>query len=192
MLQVVTLLIDDIDIVTGCLILFFFYQSKDVNIDYLSGVLNRRGLDIKLQQMVKNSIALGKDFCAIMIDIDNFKYINDSLGHAAGDKAIKVVADNLVDIFGADSYIGRFGGDEFCVVVEDMTKAEVSKKVETFKGSITKAKRRYNWPKNVGVSCGYEEYNHGSGVDLMEFQQTIDRLMYIEKQKHHNKSLKDD
>ncbi len=92
----------------GCLILFFFYQSKDVNIDYLSGVLNRRGLDIKLQSMVKNAASSRKDFCAIMIDIDNFKDINDKLGHDAGDKTIKLIADTLVDIFGADYFIGRF------------------------------------------------------------------------------------
>ena len=170
----------------GCLILFFFYQSRDVNIDYLSGVLNRRGLDIKLQSMVKNAASSGKDFCAIMIDIDNFKDINDKLGHDAGDKAIKVIADTLVDIFGADCYIGRFGGDEFCVVVEGLSKYEVSKKIDTLNVSVARVRKKYGWPKGVGVSCGYEEYIHDSGIEATEFQQTIDRLMYIEKQKHHD------
>ena len=55
----------------GCLILFFFYQSRDVNVDYLSGLLNRRGLDIKLQEMVKNAATSGRDFTAIMVDVDN-------------------------------------------------------------------------------------------------------------------------
>ena len=170
----------------GCLILFFFYQSRDVNTDYLSGVYNRRGLDIKLQEMVKNAASSGKDFVAVMIDIDNFKDINDNLGHDAGDKAIKIMADNLVEIFGVDAYIGRFGGDEFCVVTENASKYEVSKKIEQLRAAIAKVRKKYGWPENVDISCGFEEYYHGSGMAAKDFQQTIDRLMYIEKQQHHS------
>ncbi len=169
----------------GCLILFFFYQSRDVNVDYLSGLLNRRGLDIKMQDMVKNAASTGRDFTAVMIDIDNFKEINDSLGHDAGDKAIKVVADILVDIFGENAYIGRFGGDEFCIVVEEASKYEVSKKIDILHTHVEKASRKHGWPNGVDVSCGYEEYYHASGMSAKEFQQIIDRLMYNEKQRHH-------
>lgn len=169
----------------GCLILFFFYQSRDVNVDYLSGLLNRRGLDIKMQDMVKNAASTGRDFTAVMIDIDNFKEINDSLGHDAGDKAIKVVADILVDIFGENAYIGRFGGDEFCIVVEEASKYEVSKKIDILHTHIAKASRKHGWPSGVDVSCGFEEYYHASGMSAKEFQQVIDRLMYNEKQRHH-------
>lgn len=169
----------------GCLILFFFYQSRDVNVDYLSGLLNRRGLDIKMQDMVKNAASTGRDFTAVMIDIDNFKEINDSLGHDAGDKAIKVVADILVDIFGENAYIGRFGGDEFCIVVEEASKYEVSKKIDILHTHVAKASRKHGWPSGVDVSCGFEEYYHASGMSAKEFQQIIDRLMYNEKQRHH-------
>ena len=169
----------------GCLILFFFYQSRDVNVDYLSGLLNRRGLDIKMQDMVKNAASTGRDFTAVMIDIDNFKEINDSLGHDAGDKAIKVVADILVDIFGENAYIGRFGGDEFCIVVEEASKYEVSKKIDILRTHVAKASRKHGWPNGVDVSCGFEEYYHASGMSAKEFQQIIDRLMYNEKQRHH-------
>ena len=169
----------------GCLILFFFYQSRDVNVDYLSGLLNRRGLDIKMQDMVKNAESTGRDFTAVMIDIDNFKEINDSLGHDEGDKAIKVVADILVDIFGENAYIGRFGGDEFCIVVEEASKYEVSKKIDILRTHVAKASRKYGWPNGVDVSCGFEEYYHASGMSAKEFQQIIDRLMYNEKQRHH-------
>ena len=62
----------------GCLILFFSFQSNDVNVDYLTGVLNRRGLDIEMEEAVKNSQSSGKDFAAIMMDLDNFKTINDN------------------------------------------------------------------------------------------------------------------
>ncbi len=175
-------------IALGCLILFFAYQSRDVNVDYLSGVLNRRGLDIRMQEMIKNANANGKDFLAIMMDIDNFKEINDNLGHEAGDKAIKFIADILVDTFGENAYIGRFGGDEFCVIIGDYDKEKVVTKIQEVHASLAKARKKYGWPNGVDVSCGFQNYVHDSGLSVKQFQEIIDRLMYIEKQEHHKYS----
>ena len=169
----------------GCLILFFFYQSRDVNVDYLTGVLNRRGLDIRMQEKVKSSISSGKDFAAIMMDVDHFKDINDNLGHHAGDKAIKVIANVLEEIFGDNAYIGRFGGDEFCVIVDEATDEIIKEKIEKVHRAIAKAARKNGWSQDVDVSCGYRQYNHDSGLTAKQFQEIIDRLMYLEKQEHH-------
>ncbi|MCR4831303.1 MAG: GGDEF domain-containing protein [Pseudobutyrivibrio sp.] len=172
----------------GCLILFFFFQSRDVNVDYLSGVLNRRGLDIKMQDKVKASLTSGKNFSAIMMDIDNFKEINDQLGHEEGDKAIKIVASLLVDIFGQNAIIGRFGGDEFCIIVEDIPKKELEEKVQEVHVQIAKMRIRNKWPSGVDVSCGFQKYDPNSAMTAAQFQKTIDRLMYLEKQEHHRHS----
>ncbi|MCR4566865.1 MAG: diguanylate cyclase [Pseudobutyrivibrio sp.] len=169
----------------GCLILFFSFQSKDVNADYLTGVLNRRGLDIKMQEKVKQSISTGKNFSAIMMDIDNFKDINDQFGHEAGDKAIKSMADILVDIFGEDVAIGRFGGDEFCVIIDSVENPENLKKIEKIHDEIARLRKKNGWSDNVDVSCGYRVYEYDSGMTAEEFQKQIDELMYDEKQQHH-------
>ncbi len=169
----------------GCLILFFFYQSRDVNVDYLTGVLNRRGLDIRMQEKVKSSISSGSDFYAIMMDIDNFKEINDKLGHDAGDKAIKTVASILEDTFGADAAIGRFGGDEFCVIIDGLPRRVVTEKIDNVHGAIANYRKRYGWPNNVDISCGFQNYDHSSGMTAPQFQKLIDGLMYEEKQEHH-------
>ncbi|MBO6127527.1 MAG: GGDEF domain-containing protein [Pseudobutyrivibrio sp.] len=169
----------------GCLILFFFYQSRDVNVDYLTGVLNRRGLDIRMQEKVKSSISSGKDFAAIMMDVDHFKDINDNLGHHAGDKAIKVIANVLEETFGENAYIGRFGGDEFCVIVDEATDEIIQEKIEKVHKAIAKAGRKNGWSQDVDVSCGYRQYNHDSGLTAKQFQELIDRLMYLDKQEHH-------
>lgn len=172
----------------GCLILFFFYQSRDVNVDYLSGVLNRRGLDIKMQDMVKASCASGKDFSAVMMDIDNFKEINDNLGHEEGDKAIKIIASMLVDIFGEDSYIGRFGGDEFCIITKELNREEMDKKIEQVHANLIRIRRKNCWPDGVDVSCGFQRYDHTIGLSAKQFQELIDKMMYLEKQEHHRMS----
>lgn len=172
----------------GCLVVFFFYQSRDVNIDYLTGVLNRRGLDIKMQEKVKSSISSGKDFTAIMMDVDNFKDINDNLGHEAGDRAIKIIATILVEIFGEYAYIGRFGGDEFCVITDEMDTEQLRVIIDEIHRQVIKYGVRNNWPVGVDISCGYQNYNHNSGLNAKQFQELIDRLMYMEKQRHHQLS----
>ena len=174
----------------ACLILYFSFQSNDANMDYLTGVRNRRGLDMKLQARVKSCKSGGSNFSAIMIDVDYFKEINDNHGHDEGDKAIKIVADILVDVFGEDSDIGRFGGDEFCVISEVDSVSEIEYRVKTAREKLSRIKKKRNWPKTVDISCGYEIYDRDSGISAEEFSERIDRLMYDEKESHHAKYLK--
>ncbi|SDB50845.1 diguanylate cyclase (GGDEF) domain-containing protein [Pseudobutyrivibrio sp. YE44] len=169
----------------GCLILFFFFQSNDVNVDYLSGVLNRRGLDIKMEEKIKNAQNFGKDFAAIMMDIDNFKTINDTFGHEEGDKAIKAVADIIAFTFDDAVAIGRFGGDEFCVITDNVSRIEIELMIERVRERIAKVRQKNGWDENVDVSCGYEIYNHNRKTTLSEFTEHIDSLMYNQKQEHH-------
>ncbi|MBP5291312.1 MAG: diguanylate cyclase [Lachnospiraceae bacterium] len=176
-------------ITIACLILYFSFQSNDANMDYMTGVRNRRGLDFKLQNRIKSSNMGGKSFSAIMIDIDYFKVINDELGHDEGDKAIKTMADILVDVFGATSEIGRYGGDEFCVVSEITDADAIERNIGIVREKLAKAKQKRKWPDAVGVSCGYEVYVKNSGVSVEEFSEHIDKLMYDEKESHHAKVL---
>ena len=173
----------------ACLILYFSFQSNDANMDYLTGVRNRRGLDMKLQARVKSGNAGGKNFSAIMIDVDYFKEINDNLGHEEGDKAIKIVADILVDVFGEDSDIGRFGGDEFCVISEIDSVSVIEQRLQMAREMLIKVRAKRKWPEAVDISCGYEIYEKNSGDSVEEFSERIDKLMYDEKESHHAKFL---
>ncbi len=171
----------------GCLVIFFFFQSKDKNIDYLTGVLNRRGLDIKMDEMIKNSQTADKNFTAIMMDLDNFKSINDTFGHEEGDKAIKIAAEILVDYFGKNASIGRFGGDEFCVITDNESTSEMEVLIEKSRIKLAHIRDKRGWDKSVDISCGYKVYEYGSGLSREEFSANIDELMYIQKQQHHKK-----
>lgn len=173
----------------GCVILFFFFQSRDINVDYLTGILNRRGLDIRMEEAVKNSQASGRDFTAIMMDLDNFKTINDNFGHEAGDKAIKLIANVLQFTFGEDAYIGRFGGDEFCVITQNTSNEEISKMINQVHDKLKKLTSKYGWGTEVDISCGYEIYKHDSHMSMREFVDDIDHLMYAEKEIHHSKCI---
>ncbi len=174
-------------IAVGLLILFFHLQSKNLDVDYLTGALNRRGLDIRMEEAVKNAQATGKSFSAIMLDLDRFKTINDVYGHLEGDYALKVVAQVLFRVFSQRSAIGRFGGDEFCVITDITSKQELLDKIDLVEDEIEMWNYKKEKPFDIELSMGYMVYDTGKALDAKSFQIEIDELMYIEKRKHHLK-----
>ncbi len=88
--------------------------------DALTGLRNRRALDIVLARL----IAEGGPFALCHIDLDHFKDINDTLGHAAGDSVLQHVAERLIGIVRASDTVARVGGDEFVLVFPDLVELE--------------------------------------------------------------------
>lgn len=82
--------------------------------DLLTGVLNKKTMEEKVSKCLGN-IQDNYHYIFFMVDLDNFKNVNDNLGHIMGDKAIVDTADKLSQIFPNNAYIGRLGGDEFAV-----------------------------------------------------------------------------
>ena len=85
--------------------------------DPLSGTLNRRGIEQKLEIEIKRIERSDQPLSIALIDVDNFKTINDTAGHAAGDKAIRDVVTAITERLRAYDLLGRFGGDEFLLVL---------------------------------------------------------------------------
>jgi diguanylate cyclase (GGDEF)-like protein len=85
--------------------------------DLLSGVLNRRGIELKLTTELKRAARSGQNLSVALIDIDHFKTINDRAGHAAGDSALRDVVSAVSERLRAHDFLGRFGGDEFLLVL---------------------------------------------------------------------------
>lgn len=89
-------------------------------VDSLTGVLNRRGIENFYMRELLRSEAEGTTVAVMMVDLNDFKQINDGWGHAAGDTALCVVAHSLQDALRANDRIGRTGGDEFVVVLPNI------------------------------------------------------------------------
>jgi diguanylate cyclase (GGDEF)-like protein len=85
--------------------------------DELTGIFNRRGITENLEVEVARSRRLGTPLSLLMLDIDRFKPINDTFGHATGDEVIRTVAQALKKELRETDVLGRFGGDEFIVVL---------------------------------------------------------------------------
>ena len=93
-----------------------FFDDKYDRLDNLTDLFNR---DV-IVEYVGKLISENKKFALIIIDLDNFKYINDGYGHLFGDHVLKQYADALKKIFKERGVLGRYGGDEFFGVVEDV------------------------------------------------------------------------
>ncbi len=86
--------------------------------DELTGLLNRRGLDVMLPEQAKRAKRSGRPVIVVYGDIDRFKTLNDTYGHERGDEVLVAVAGALRAAFRETDLIARLGGDEFCVIAE--------------------------------------------------------------------------
>ncbi|MBR4981701.1 MAG: GGDEF domain-containing protein [Lachnospiraceae bacterium] len=97
---------------------------KSATTDFLTGVYNRATIEKKVNEQLEKKVAGG---AFLLIDVDNFKSVNDVLGHPVGDELLKQIAGILKDFFRKEDYIGRLGGDEFCVFMKNVSDREVIK-----------------------------------------------------------------
>lgn len=111
-------------------------QNQELHVlatrDPLTGVLNRRSLFDGMATLIRESEESGEAVSVIMVDIDHFKSINDRFGHATGDKVIKLLADILTQAVRTNDLVGRYGGEEFCVVlpgIDEQGAAEVAERM---------------------------------------------------------------
>ena len=123
--------------------------------DSLTGIYNRYGFDELAEKMInKNPKA---KFVAVLLDIDDFKFVNDIYGHAYGDNALKSLADSMKAFFPSGALLGRNGGDEFVILLKDYSYDDVKEKLQQF----TMAPKTFSYKgkeHQFYISLGYAEY----------------------------------
>ena len=153
--------------------------------DPLTGVLNRRGLfdafdSLEPEVVQKMSVAI--------VDIDDFKQVNDTHGHAAGDRLLRIVADQLVERAGAGAIVARLGGDEFAVVLG--LDADARSDRSGWPYSTTNAGIDITdpeLPSEITCSVGVARHCAGDRVDVT--LAAADRRLYEHKSLHPNAGL---
>ncbi len=171
--------------------LFMFYivqkymiESKVYN-DGLTEVNNRTSLN---EYFRVNFEKCDEMFYLVMIDVDNFKQINDKYGHSEGDRALKAVSQAMKDALPSDAFVARYGGDEF-VIAYNITNPESSSEVDTMMESVrTRIKQivqEQNMPFALDVSYGYQNRTPDIRTIPDLFNKADDK-MYICKSKKHN------
>ncbi len=151
----------------------YIYYSSIVNqLDVLTGILNRKCYESKLYDLNTNAILL-------IFDVDKFKQINDTKGHAAGDYCLVEISNAIKEVYGKDGYCYRIGGDEFSVILYknlDLLEALNTK----FRKHLLENEYEIELPT---VSIGYSYY-YPNKSSIQKVIEEADIMMYNLKQQH--------
>lgn len=155
-------------------------QNGEISNDHLTGLYNRRRLDEHFQRRLKMR---KKDHLlfAIMIDLDDFKKINDEHGHAAGDEALIEISELLRQVCkGSDDFISRMGGDEFVILGERTKTEEIKQLMDEIFSAAIESTDRHERSYLLQLSMGYSVYTEDETRN--SFFATADQAMYQNKQ----------
>jgi diguanylate cyclase (GGDEF)-like protein len=154
--------------------------------DSLSGLLNRRSLFHRIAIEIDRSMRLELPLNGLMIDIDHFKDINDNYGHQCGDIVIREIGIKLAGGLRKYDYAGRYGGEEFFVVLSNSTDAQARTIAERFRKEMEGFPYSCNSEEiHVTVSIGIAEYRAGESQE--SWIERADRAMYQAKQAGRNR-----
>jgi two-component system cell cycle response regulator len=149
--------------------------------DDLTGLYNRRGFMTLAGQQIKIAHRLKKRLLLIYVDMDNLKWINDTLGHPEGDRALTSLADILSHTFRESDLIARMGGDEFAVLGLEESEADFEKIKARLQEKIGLAGQGGAQPHRLSVSMGFVRYEPERPQEVEELLARADKLMYAEK-----------
>jgi len=166
-------------------------QDKNVELEFLAShdpmtkLLNRRAFNRRFEEMFRRSIEDGTELSCIMTDIDHFKLVNDNHGHAVGDKVIIAVAKILQVHARKTDIVGRYGGEEFCVVFPGMVVEKAAEVAEQIRLAIKKdISAGVPVTNSFGVASLLMEAN--SAQELLD---QADKALYIAKESGRNRVI---
>lgn len=160
------------------------YQASH---DALTGLVNRREFEIRLQQALDNARIEHCSYALCYLDLDQFKVINDTCGHAAGDELLKQVSNQLKSILRDSDTLSRLGGDEFGVLLEGCSLDNASEIAEKLRETLKRL--RFAWDDKqfeIGVSIGVVPITAVSG-NLADLLSCADSACYEAKDQGRNR-----
>jgi len=149
--------------------------------DSLTGLINR----VKFEQEIESNLmqeGSEKYFAAFLIDIDNFKYINETLGHSAGDTFLQFIADKFQSIIQPPNIVARISGDEFAILIKDVKdKDKIIDHVEAIKQAVGDVWKLNDYEFYISLSIGITQYPE-DGVNLAELHKNANIALNKAKQ----------
>ena len=167
-------------LLTGLTIVLFLLDERRVELkelahkDGLTKLYNRYEFDEMAEKMISKN---PKEHCvAVLLDVDDFKLINDMYGHAYGDKALISLSENMQKFFPSSALLGRNGGDEFCILLSNCTMEEVKESLIEF----TKTPKTFSYKGQTYsfcISLGYAEYPNNA-IERSQLMRCADTALY--------------
>ena len=165
-----TVLIDYLCVAMATHMFYIRYYKIKLQLDSLTRLLNRRCYDVHLANLGSRAVIL-------LFDVDRFKEVNDTYGHAVGDLCLKTIAQELRNVYSRSGQCFRIGGDEFCVILQDGAE-QVEELNQRFQSAVRY--RQAEDSRMTGVSIGYAYYD--SGVShIQDVIEEADAMLYENK-----------
>jgi diguanylate cyclase (GGDEF)-like protein len=156
--------------------------EAQVMIDPLTGLTNRRGFDEHIRRVLSEAQRHGEFGVFVFIDLDNFKSINDTLGHEAGDTVLKKVGQVLKNNLRQSDIVARLGGDEFALLLTRINASKGLQQAHKIQATITASQAHYHGEKiPLRASFGAAPYDmHSTESEIIR---TADAAMYDQKKR---------
>lgn len=149
--------------------------QQEASLDPLTGIANRRLFDQRLKALMKDS---AHRFALVIIDVDDFKKINDQCGHEAGDRVLQGIANSFATSVRSEDMVSRIGGDEFTLILENVTLAQASRRVAGIVATLGATTLVEGVPPTT-VSCGVAEFS--AGDTSLSLTKRADEALYEAK-----------
>ncbi|VVD60279.1 membrane protein [Pandoraea eparura] len=156
--------------------------------DGLTGLLNRSSFVLALESRLARADAHNRRPVVAILDLDGFKEINDSLGHAAGDNLLRDVAERLCNVIDSSGDVGRLGGDEFVFVLDEIDARSINTSVEAVLEAIRQPFSISGLDVQISGSIGAARFP-GAGLDADTLLRSADAAMYAAKKDGHGFTL---
>jgi diguanylate cyclase (GGDEF)-like protein len=157
--------------------------QKDAKIDDLTGLWNQGAIKEVLQRAHHRHLITQQPYSLMMVDIDNFKQVNDTYGHPFGDQVITAIADELKQSIRPSDTIGRYGGDEFLIILENCNyqrAKELSQRLLHHSHQLTIINN--NEEVKTSISIGFASTDHIAVNDAEGLLECADQALYTAKQ----------
>ncbi len=154
------------------------------NVDPVTELMNKSALTTAASDFIKRANQSGHKFAMIFLDLDDFKFINESYGHPVGDALIKAVGNRLVKVIKDRGEVARVGGDEFMLLVDYQDKAEIEKVTKNIFRILKKPFDSNQHRVFINASIGIASFPE-DGTDVITLAQHADAAMYVAKK--HNR-----
>ncbi|MFY9345319.1 MAG: diguanylate cyclase [Planctomycetota bacterium] len=161
--------------------------ESQVSIDFKTGLLSERNMRATLEREWKRAQRHQNPLSLLLIDVDNFKAVNDSTEYAFGDEVLRRVADALKHNVRETDFAARFGGDEFCVLLPQTSPAEaVQTAVRICARIASLAVQKGSWHRQITVSIGVDSYDGRSPSSVDQLRRNANRALLEAKRRGKN------
>jgi diguanylate cyclase (GGDEF)-like protein len=157
---------------------YFFMVRSDSRLDTLTEIGNRFSFNEFTDKLSRHNT--GESWAIVMIDMDHFKHINDTLGHQAGDQALQDMAGIIKNGIRGSDFAARYGGDEF--VLATRVENGIVQRMREIQEAVDRHNAKKVRPFKLEISYGYDVYTADGRQSIDEFLSHIDGLMYRHKQ----------